>query len=69
MHIKKIIIGGIAALTLAGCTGMSDLERGTVGAATGAVAAGALGGNVVTGAAIGGAAGALCDDANVRYCQ
>jgi hypothetical protein len=47
----------------------TDLQRGAVGAAGGAVVAGAVGVDPVTGALIGGAAGYLCKDLNVMGCQ
>jgi hypothetical protein len=47
----------------------TDLQRGAVGAAGGAVVAGAVGVDTVTGALIGGAAGYLCKDLNVMGCQ
>lgn len=53
-----------AVLGLSAC-GDSDLERGLSGAAIGGVTAEVLGGNAATGALIGGAAGVLCDDADV----
>jgi len=46
----------------------NDLERGLAGAAVGAVVADATGGDVLTGAAVGGAAGALCDEV-ARICR
>lgn len=42
-----------------------DVQRAAGGALAGAVVAKAVDGNVATGALIGGAAGALCDDAGV----
>lgn len=70
-----IRIGGISALVLglAACdssmqTGLSpDTQRAAGGAVAGAVIAKALDEDIATGAALGGAAGALCDDAGV--CQ
>ncbi|WP_108501576.1 MULTISPECIES: hypothetical protein [Paracoccus] len=74
---KSLIIrlGGISALVLglAACdpnmqTGLSpDAQRAAGGAVAGAVIAKALDEDIATGAALGGAAGALCDDAGV--CQ
>ena len=47
-------------------TGLApDVQRAAGGALAGAVVAKAVDGNVATGALIGGAAGALCDDAGV----
>ena len=54
-------------LGLSACA--TDLQRGAVGAAGGAVVAGAVGVDPVTGALIGGAAGYLCKDLNVMGCQ
>jgi len=55
-------IVGLAIVTLAGCSGMSQQEQkalsgGAIGAAGGAII-GAMAGSPATGAAIGGAAGA-----------
>ncbi len=47
----------------------TNLQRGAVGAASGAVVAGAVGVDPVTGALIGGAAGYLCKDLNVLGCR
>ncbi|PWE33707.1 hypothetical protein DDZ14_03295 [Maritimibacter sp. 55A14] len=58
-------LAGLAVVTLLGGCLNNDLGRAGVGAAGGAVIADATGGNVLAGAAIGGAAGALCDDAGV----
>lgn len=61
----------VVAATLAACapgyqTGLSpDAQRAAGGAVAGAVIAKALDEDIATGAAIGGAAGALCDDARV----
>lgn len=67
MQAIKFCAIGAFVVALAGCD--SDLERGLTGAAAGAVAANALGYDPLTGAALGGAAGALCDDAGVRACN
>ena len=74
---KSLIIrlGGTSAMVLglAACdpnmqTGLSpDAQRAAGGAVAGAVIAKALDEDIATGAALGGAAGALCDDAGV--CQ
>jgi len=69
MYIKPLIGALFVALTLAGCSQYSDLERAGAGAAGGALIAGATGGSVLTGVLIGGAAGALCDDINVTVCN
>ncbi|HCP80053.1 MAG TPA: hypothetical protein DIT67_00090 [Octadecabacter sp.] len=57
----RLILAATAIASLSACLD-SDLERGLAGAAVGAVAADALGGDAVTGAIAGGAAGALCDE-------
>lgn len=65
------LVAGITAL--AGCTqGIqpTDMDRAIIGAAAGATVQSVRGkdtGSIVKGAAIGGAAGALCND--VRLCQ
>lgn len=67
---KTIIIAGLAAALLAGCTQNiqpTELDRAIIGAGAGAVVADVAGKSVVKGAAIGAAGGALCDD--VRLCQ
>lgn len=61
MHHFRLILAATAIVSLSACLN-SDLERGLVGAAGGAVVAGATGVDPVTGALIGGAAGALCDN-------
>lgn len=61
---------GLGLLAVAGCTqgiNPTDTDRALIGAGAGAVIADVSGDNVLKGAAIGGAAGALCDD--VRLCQ
>ncbi len=50
-----------------GSTITPDAQRALIGAGAGAVAAKAFDEDIATGAALGAAAGALCDDANV--CQ
>ncbi|RJL06768.1 hypothetical protein D3P06_02805 [Paracoccus aestuarii] len=60
----------VGATGVAGCTqgiNPTDTDRALIGAGVGATAASVSGRNVVRGAAIGGAAGALCDD--FRLCQ
>ncbi len=69
MHIKPILMGTILAVTLAGCSNWTDMERAGAGAAGGALLAGATRGNLLTGALIGAAAGALCDDAGLYACN
>ena len=60
----KVLAAPLLVLALAGCL-ENDTERAVAGAAAGAVVADVLDENVVAGAAIGGAAGALCDDAGI----
>lgn len=60
----KLTALAAAVATLAAC-GQTDLERGVSGAAIGAVAADAAGGDAATGALAGAAAGVFCDDAGV----
>ena len=43
----------------------NDTERGLAGAAGGAIAADALGGNAAVGAVVGGGAGVFCDDVGI----
>ncbi|HGG06082.1 MAG TPA: hypothetical protein ENK28_11540 [Aliiroseovarius sp.] len=69
MQIKHLILGGLAAVVLAGCSQWNDLERAGAGAATGALLAGVTRGNVLTGAVIGAGVGALCDDVNLDACN
>ncbi|MAN57167.1 MAG: hypothetical protein ABGW82_01145 [Paracoccus sp. (in: a-proteobacteria)] len=60
----------VGTTALAGCTqgiNPTDMDRAIIGAGVGATAASVGGKNAIKGAAIGGAAGALCDD--VRLCQ
>lgn len=60
----------VGATAVAGCTqgiNPTDMDRAIIGAGVGATAAHVGGHNVLKGAAIGGAAGALCDD--VRLCE
>lgn len=68
---KKIaLVLGLALTGLAGCTqgiNPTDTDRALIGAGVGATVAHVGGHNALKGAAIGGAAGALCDD--VRLCQ
>ncbi|MBO9454897.1 hypothetical protein J7376_02690 [Paracoccus sp. R12_1] len=64
------ILAVVGATAVAGCTqgiNPTDTDRALIGAGVGATAAHVGGKNVVKGAALGGAAGALCDD--VRLCQ
>lgn len=63
----RLLFAVTAVFTLSACLS-NDLERGLAGAAVGAVAADALGGDAVTGAIVGGAAGALCDEVT-RICR
>ncbi|RJL12102.1 hypothetical protein [Paracoccus siganidrum] len=60
----------LGATAVAGCTqgiNPTDTDRALIGAGVGATAAHVGGHNVLKGAAIGGAAGALCDD--FRLCE
>ncbi|MCV2866491.1 hypothetical protein [Defluviimonas sp. WL0075] len=66
MRFTKIFLGLAIASSLAGCL-ENDTERALAGAAAGAVVADALDTNVVAGAAIGGLAGATCDDVGICY--
>ena len=54
--------------SVAGCM-QTDGQRALAGAAAGAVIADATDNNVLTGAAIGGPAGATCDDLNIPGCR
>ncbi len=63
----RLLLAAAAIVPLSACLS-NDLERGLAGAAVGAVATDALGGNAVTGAIVGGAAGALCDEVT-RICR
>ena len=64
MRITTTLAGLATVLLLAGCLG-NDVNRAAVGAAGGAVLADITDNDVLAGAAIGGVAGALCDDAGV----
>jgi osmotically inducible lipoprotein OsmB len=68
---KFLAIAALVGTTaIAGCTqgiNPTDTYRALIGAGVGATIASVSGENVVKGAAIGGAAGALCND--VRLCQ
>ena len=61
---KTWIIAATATFGLAGCL-ETDLQRGAVGGAIGAVAAPELGIDETAGAAAGVAAALLCDDAGI----
>lgn len=62
------LAAGVSACAPGYQTGLSaDTQRAAGGAVAGAVVAKALDENIATGALLGGAAGALCDDAGV--CQ
>ena len=70
MSKKLVLVAGVAAALLAGCTQNiqpTDMDRALIGAGVGATAAHLGGHSVIKGAALGGAAGALCDD--VRLCE
>ena len=65
-----LLVAGVSACAQGGYGGYNtglapDVQRAAGGALAGAVVAKAVDGNVATGALIGGAAGALCDDAGV----
>jgi osmotically inducible lipoprotein OsmB len=69
MQILKL--AGMLALVaaVAGCTyPATDTERAVGGAIAGGLIASATDNDVLTGAAIGGAAGAFCDNLNVPGC-
>lgn len=66
--VKTAAILGMVAL-VAGCAmPATDAERAVGGAIAGGLIASATDNNVLTGAAIGGAAGAFCDNLNVPGC-
>lgn len=73
MSRKLLLVGGISAALLAGCTQNirpTDADRAIIGAGTGYVVQqvrGKGGSDRLKGAAIGAAGGALCDD--VGLCQ
>lgn len=70
MSKKLVLVAGVAAALLAGCTQNiqpTDMDRALIGAGAGAVIADVAGKNVAKGAAIGAVGGALCND--VRLCQ
>lgn len=61
-----VLAAGVSGCAQGYATGLSaDTQRAAGGAVAGAVVAKALDEDVATGALIGGAAGALCDDAGV----
>ncbi|MEM8870452.1 MAG: hypothetical protein AAGB10_04940 [Pseudomonadota bacterium] len=62
MSRTRTLLAVIAVLGLAACDQGTDLERGAVGAAAGAVGAEAIGASPVVGAAVGGAVGVLADN-------
>ncbi|WP_022706683.1 MULTISPECIES: hypothetical protein [Paracoccus] len=67
---KLFAVAIVGATLVAGCTqniNPTDTDRALIGAGVGATIAHVGGTNVVKGAAIGGAAGALCND--VRLCE
>ena len=71
---KLTFLAGLAiAAALAGCTqpGGRTTEGGRIltGAVAGAAISDLTGNDPLTGAAIGGLAGATCDDLNVSLCQ
>ena len=68
MNIHPLFLCLSLTTALSGCLA-NDTERGLMGAAGGAVIAGATGGSPVTGAVVGGAAGYFCRDLNVPGCR
>lgn len=66
MHFTKIFLGLALVTGLSGCL-QTDGQRAIAGAAAGAVVADALDENIVAGAAVGGLAGATCDDMGICY--
>ena len=64
MFKKTWIIAVVALVGLTACLD-NDTERGLAGAAGGAIAADALGGNAAVGAVVGGGAGVFCDDLGI----
>lgn len=67
MFKPRLALALVGLFTLSACL-ENDLQRGLVGAAGGAVVAGAVGVDPITGALVGGAAGALCDQVT-RACR
>ncbi|MBQ2261132.1 MAG: hypothetical protein II336_07185 [Loktanella sp.] len=64
MYTKSIILAAVAAFGLSACL-ETDLERGAVGGAAGAVIGNQVGIDPVAAGAAGVAAGLLCDDVGV----
>ncbi len=64
MFKKTWIIAVVAMVGLTACL-ETDTERGLAGAAGGAIAADAMGGNAAVGAVVGGAGGVFCDDLGI----
>ena len=64
MFKKTWIIAVVALVGLTACLD-NDTKRGLAGAAGGAIAADALGGNAAVGAVVGGGAGVFCDDLGI----
>jgi osmotically inducible lipoprotein OsmB len=64
MSITKILAGFALVAAVAGCM-QTDGERALAGAAAGAIIADATDNNAIAGAALGGLAGATCDDINL----
>ncbi len=65
---KSLIVLAFLSTALSGCL-QNDGQRALAGAAAGAVVAGATGVDPLTGALIGGAGGALCNQAGVGACN
>ncbi|MEZ5913984.1 MAG: hypothetical protein R3D84_18555 [Paracoccaceae bacterium] len=66
MRFTSLLLGVALVASLSGCL-RNDGERAVAGAVAGAVVADVLDENVATGAALGGLAGATCDDVGVCY--
>lgn len=62
----SVFVLGIA-LMLSGCLREGDVPRAAIGAGAGVATAAVVGGNLGVGAAVGGVAGALCDDVGVCH--
>ena len=68
MHKSTTLAGLAAVLLLAGCLGDNDVGRAAIGAGAGALVGLAIDDDpatIIAGAAVGGVAGALCDDVGV----
>ena len=65
---KSLTLMALLSTALSGCL-ENDGQRALAGAAGGAVIAGATGVDPLTGALIGGAGGALCNQAGINACR